>query len=150
MDNCGAILTWKYFYGDKPIPLFLKYIEDRDMWWNKMEFTKEAFLGTTLLPKSLKLWATLFDDESCMKSIIEQGKIIKLKEDDDIQNLLKSSYTAKLKIGNKTLMVGYVNSKLYRSDLGSNLLKKYEDIDLAVMFIFIMVNIMQQLSLSDH
>ena len=33
-------------------------------------------------------------------------------------------------------MVGYVNSKLYRSDLGSNLLKKYEDIDLAAVYFY--------------
>lgn len=31
MGHSGAILTWKYFFGDTA-PRFLEYIEDRDLW----------------------------------------------------------------------------------------------------------------------
>ena len=138
MNNCGAVLAWKYFYGDKQIPLFLKYIEDRDMWWHKMEFSKEAFLGTTLLPKSFKLWNDFLDhtNDIHMSKIIDQGKILKLKEDEDISNLLKSSYLKKLKINQNILTVAYVNSKLYRSELGHVLLEKYPKADFSASYFF--------------
>jgi uncharacterized protein len=138
MNNCGAVLAWKYFYGDKPIPLFLKYIEDRDMWWHKMEFSKEAFLGTTLIPKSFPLWNDLLDhtNDIHMNKIIENGKILKLKEDEDISNLLKSAYLKKLTINKKNFTVAYINSKLYRSELGHVLLEKYPKADFSASYFY--------------
>lgn len=34
LDECGATLTWDYLFGfeNKPIPAFLKYVRDRDLW----------------------------------------------------------------------------------------------------------------------
>lgn len=34
-DHSGAILSWHYFHNSEP-PLFLKYIEDRDLWKNSL------------------------------------------------------------------------------------------------------------------
>lgn len=30
--HSGAVLTWKYLFPDKDVPLILQYIEDRDLW----------------------------------------------------------------------------------------------------------------------
>lgn len=32
MGECGATLTWKYFFPDKSMPAFLAYVRDRDLW----------------------------------------------------------------------------------------------------------------------
>jgi uncharacterized protein len=32
MKECGATLAWKHFFPNKPIPLFLEYVKDRDLW----------------------------------------------------------------------------------------------------------------------
>src|SRR3989338_10219323 len=32
LDNSGSALAWKYFHPKKKIPLFLKNIEDMDLW----------------------------------------------------------------------------------------------------------------------
>ncbi len=32
MSHSGAVLSWQYFHPGKPVPVFLKYIEDRDLW----------------------------------------------------------------------------------------------------------------------
>lgn len=37
----GCVLTWEYFFPDKPIPWFLEYISDRDNWSFKLEYSKE-------------------------------------------------------------------------------------------------------------
>jgi uncharacterized protein len=32
LDECGATLAWKTFFPDKPMPAFLEYVRDRDLW----------------------------------------------------------------------------------------------------------------------
>lgn len=32
MTKSGAVLTWEHFFPEEPVPLFLKYVQDRDLW----------------------------------------------------------------------------------------------------------------------
>lgn len=32
MDECGATLTWKTLFPDKPMPAFLEFVRSRDLW----------------------------------------------------------------------------------------------------------------------
>lgn len=42
MAECGATLAWKYFFGpNKPMPVFLKHVKDRDLWEFKLDYTQE-------------------------------------------------------------------------------------------------------------
>ena len=41
MDECGATLTWKYFFPNQPIPAFLNYVKDRDLWNFDLPFSEE-------------------------------------------------------------------------------------------------------------
>lgn len=52
MDECGATLAWKKFNPDVPIPAFLEYVRDRDLWQKKLPYTEEiheaiGFIGRT-------------------------------------------------------------------------------------------------------
>lgn len=42
MDKCGAMLTWEYFFPDKPVPEFIKYVQDQDLWQWALPFSKEV------------------------------------------------------------------------------------------------------------
>ena len=138
MDKCGATLTWDYFYPNKEVPLFVKYIEDRDIWLNKLPYFKEVFLGITMLQKKLELWEKIISDnlQSYIDKLIKTGKVLKLKEGRDVDDLLKSSYSKRLKLNDKTYKVAYVNSKLYRSDLGHELLKKHTDCNFSAVYFY--------------
>lgn len=38
LSECGATLTWKYFFPNQPMPVFLNYVRDRDLWnWDLAE-----------------------------------------------------------------------------------------------------------------
>lgn len=37
LEHCGAVLAWKNYFPNDPIPLFLLYIQDRDLWINTQE-----------------------------------------------------------------------------------------------------------------
>ncbi|MBN3875281.1 hypothetical protein [Nostoc sp. JL23] len=46
MTKCGAVLTWEYFFPNKPMPVFLGYVQDQDLWEWKLphsEAVREAF-----------------------------------------------------------------------------------------------------------
>jgi hypothetical protein len=46
IEKCGAVLTWEYFFPDEPVPAFLQYVQDRDLWqWlqPKSKEINEAF-----------------------------------------------------------------------------------------------------------
>ena len=32
VKECGATLAWKHFFPDKPMPVFLEFVRDRDLW----------------------------------------------------------------------------------------------------------------------
>jgi len=54
MDHSGAVLSWQYFHENKPAPILLKYIEDRDLWnWN-IEHAREFLTGLDSLKPSFE------------------------------------------------------------------------------------------------
>lgn len=47
-DRSGAFLTWQYLFGDELPPMFLRHIEDRDLWRFRYRGTKDACAGMKL------------------------------------------------------------------------------------------------------
>jgi hypothetical protein len=41
LSECGATLTWKHFSPNDPIPAFLKYVKDRDLWNFDLPYSEE-------------------------------------------------------------------------------------------------------------
>ena len=41
MNECGATLTWKTFFPNQEIPVFLSYVRDRDLWNHELPRTRE-------------------------------------------------------------------------------------------------------------
>lgn len=41
MEECGATLAWKFFFPDEPMPVFLGYVRDRDLWNFALPFSEE-------------------------------------------------------------------------------------------------------------
>jgi len=60
MNHSGAILTWKWFFPDYDAPLFLKYIQDRDLWsWN-LDHSKEINLAMATYQRDFGTWNRQF------------------------------------------------------------------------------------------
>jgi len=50
MDRSGAVLAWIHFFPATVIPDLFKHIEDRDMWWFRMEGTNEIHKALQIYP----------------------------------------------------------------------------------------------------
>lgn len=57
--KCGAILTWEYFFPNKPIPAILAYIDDRDRWQHRLPYTHEIHAAAGALGRSFELFNML-------------------------------------------------------------------------------------------
>ena len=136
MKNSGAVLTWKYFYPQKPVPKLLQYIEDRDIWKNEMLFSKECFFGLNQIDKEFIKWNLYLTNDNKIQELIESGKII-LKHNNDLINFVcKSSYLLNHKLINqKSYKIAYLNSNVLKSDLGNYLVENhFPDSDFAVIY----------------
>ena len=40
-ERSGAMLAWEYFHPDKPAPMLIMHIDDRDRWQFKLAGSKE-------------------------------------------------------------------------------------------------------------
>jgi uncharacterized protein len=59
MNECGATLTWKYFFPTEPEPAFLSYIKDRDLWNFKLPYTHEIHEAMSSIGRSLEFFDSI-------------------------------------------------------------------------------------------
>ena len=63
MEHSGATLAWAWFNGSDPgdAPRFLRYIEDRDLWRWRLEWSKEISAWLFSHPRDFATWKRLYD-----------------------------------------------------------------------------------------
>lgn len=61
MSKCGAVLTWEHFFPTKQVPLFLKYVQDRDLWLKELAYTEEIHEAISKLGRSFALFDLLYE-----------------------------------------------------------------------------------------
>ena len=141
MNHSGAVLTYQYFFPDRPVPLLLRYIEDRDIWLKKMPQTDEVAAALFDLPKKFSNWKVFLIDRNVSK-LIETGKAILAHKNLEVENMNKHSYLEEwsIIIENQriTFKVAVCNTPLYQSDLGNSLVtnKFAEEADFAALWYF--------------
>lgn len=62
VGHSGAVLAWKYFHPEKPLPKLFEYIEDYDLWLFKKEDTKAAMAYVRLCDYNFESWNALVKD----------------------------------------------------------------------------------------
>lgn len=59
LNDCGATLAWKHFFPDRPIPAFLQYVRDRDLWIKELPCTEEIHAVIGFIGRSFNLYSWL-------------------------------------------------------------------------------------------
>lgn len=79
MDKSGAVLTWEWFHRDKPLPILLKYIQDRDLWRKELPRCDEIIAWLRSYPHDFDLWDTIaahMDDVRARSNAMVEGEAI--------------------------------------------------------------------------
>lgn len=123
VDKSGATLCWEYLFPNIKTPILLQYIEDRDLWKNKMDNSKEILAYIDSEERSFKSWNNMmkmledyFDYHECLM----KGRSILNYKNRSIEHLLDKQF----KISILNYKVSCVNTMLYNSEIGNILSKE--------------------------
>jgi oligoribonuclease NrnB/cAMP/cGMP phosphodiesterase (DHH superfamily) len=86
MDQSGAVITWRHFHPDTPVPAFFRYIQDRDLWTNELPDTREFSAGLRSHPQEFGVWDSLRVDD-----LIRDGAGIVRYIDLEVGSLLRQA-----------------------------------------------------------
>ena len=56
LDRSGAVLAWEHFHPGRPVPLLLRYVEDRDLWRWELPRSREVNAALALVPFDFAAW----------------------------------------------------------------------------------------------
>jgi len=126
----GATLTWNYLNKDKPLPRFIKYIEDYDLW--KFQYKETKYLNAVLnsLPFDFELYESLLDNDTLNK-YLKEGEVIIRYQKNQLSFIIRS-YEIKTFItnNNKKINIVYVQSNTLVNEIADYILKKEETCDI--------------------
>lgn len=122
-DRSGAILAWDYVFPGMNAPMFLQYIEDRDIWRQPRKFQEtDPFVASFYSAVSFDFEE--FDsylDQEMLDNAIFEGKILLKYQALEILSLSKRACEREIVINDITYHVYVINTNVYFSDLGNYL-----------------------------
>lgn len=132
-NHSASYLTSNYFYPNDEPSLLIKYIEDRDIWTNKMPYTEEVSSWLFTLDWKFEIYKNIDNEESILKGI-EIGKSILKYSNTLVDDSCKNATICLQEINGITYLIGYINSPILRSDIGSAMLKMYPLLDFSIVY----------------
>jgi len=134
MNRSGAKLMWDFLFENSPAPMLVNYVQDRDLFHNKLPHINEFVAWFYNEPFDISLYEELLlNDDKLMSNISTKG--VHYKELNDIY-IDKSSMTdpTMCLIESNYYLVGHSNTKILKSDVGAMMLQKYPLLDFSVCY----------------
>ncbi len=92
MHHCGAVMTWMFYYPDRPLPVILFSIEDNDLWLHERAETKKIMAFIFLQRYDFDVYQHLL--ESSDEEMEQVGEYLLQKQEEDIKEHIEScAYT---------------------------------------------------------
>ena len=144
MTHAGCTLTWNYFFPDQKVPLFIQYVEDRDIWKKALPNVDDfaSFFNTIVsdFDGDFSILMPYLDDVYIKEKVLPAGNIYR-----DLDNYYvkqSSKYCdlllMKLKISkvDRYYLIAHKNVSLpsLKSDVGAALMKNFPLIDFSVVY----------------
>jgi oligoribonuclease NrnB/cAMP/cGMP phosphodiesterase (DHH superfamily) len=73
MSRSGAMLAYNYFLPHKAVPMFFKYLQDRDLWLKELPNGDEFTIALRSYPQTIEHWGRL---QHNIHTLIEEGYAI--------------------------------------------------------------------------
>lgn len=124
MQRSGASLTWEFCFPDEPMPVFIQFIEDRDLWRFALKETRAFSLYLRSYPMDFDYWDKIAERVMSDPNLVI-GEALSIERFYD-QKLAEIVSTATLKSIGKWKDVPVAHAPYaFASDLANELLKKY-------------------------
>lgn len=136
MNHSGAFITWSFFHPDKPIPKLISYVEDTDIWTKKLPFTNEISTVIHMTEKTFDEYDKLLDDEYLMNKGVGEGSAILKNNSNMITQAIKCASPKLITINQNHYFVCYLNSSVFKSDIGNKVFDIYPDANFSAIYSF--------------
>jgi oligoribonuclease NrnB/cAMP/cGMP phosphodiesterase (DHH superfamily) len=134
INHSGAWLTWKYFFPHRKVPLMIEYIQDRDIWTNKLPHTDAFASWFHTLPHEIYEYDKYLDDDELLKMINTKGLPYVEQNNKYINRGLRCAKPKFIEIENKYYFVAFLNSTILKSDFGNKIFQKFPLIDFSAIY----------------
>lgn len=130
MTKSGAVLSWEYFFPNTPVPMFISYLSDRDLWKFEMVGSREISAALRSYPFDFMVWDELSSQQGGCERLAREGKIV-LKHQDQMVSIMAGN-TVFREVGG--FKVPVVNATCYFSEVGDELCKRFPEAPFAAYY----------------
>jgi len=128
MNHSGAVLAWMHLHPEKPVPEFLLYVEDRDLWRFKLPDSREVSASLSSYEMKFDLWEALAT--MGMDKLKHDGGVILRAQSRLVEDICATSFW-KVIDGHR---VPVVNATILRSEVGDRLCQIHPTAPFAAYF----------------
>lgn len=152
---CASLLAWHYFFGDKKMPIFLKYINDNDIGEWKYPKTKPFMMAFNIYYRkdtkrnNIENWHTLLDKKRVSK-LVKIGQYMSIYNEHIIsinveKHTLKKFPSQKVydmspenfnKLGQYTVAVFCGHNCPSVTEIGNEALKRFQHLDFCMLWVY--------------
>jgi hypothetical protein len=118
LDHSGAVLAWRYFCPDEPLPDLLRYVEDQDLWTWSLPESAEVNAAIAAHPRSFEAWDALATRP--ILDLAREGRAIVRANRTEVERILPNAH--RITVFGRA--VEAVNSAQHRSALGHELAER--------------------------
>lgn len=94
MNRSGAMLAWNFFHPQEPAPLFIEYIQDRDLWTKNLNGVDEFTAALRSYPQDFAVWDELATGTVAV--LIKEGRAIMRAFRSQVDFIKRSAFDATL------------------------------------------------------
>ena len=128
MGQSGATLAWNFFFPDEAVPLWLRYVEDKDIWRWALKDSEAFTAGFSMVPQTFEAYRALHvGGDAAVDALIEKGSAIVEYRRTVISSHVRRSVPTTLKIAPQGLRGAIVNCTTLASEIGNAMCKEGAD-----------------------
>jgi len=116
MNHSGAMLSWNYCHPDDEAPILLRYIQDRDLHSQKLEYMSEILTAVDAYDHNFEDWDRLnsmLETKDGFSKLLIQGQAILSYNKTLIKKIKKGAYRGKI----SGYDVPMINSPFFRHEI---------------------------------
>lgn len=98
-SKSGAVLAWEHFHPVSEVPDLFLYIQDRDLWQWKLEYSRELNAALRVVEKDFKIWKDLCFNKDLLSNLIDKGSIILEYQKTCVESAIKGRNLIPIKLG---------------------------------------------------
>ena len=118
LDHSGAMLAWRWLFGEETPPPMIAYVEDQDLWRWSLPDTREVNAVICAAPRTFEAWDALA--ARSVDDLASEGAPIVRSNRIEVERALQSAHP--VRIGE--LRVEAVNSRFQRAEIGHELAER--------------------------